>query len=613
MGNHEESGRYAIAGFLYQLIGSGFEALDVYQGLPADQPPTELVVVERFGQDAAVFPAHGSTKKPRMIQYKYSSTNAKIRPQELREILQSFLDSVCATGHPIDQCEFELVTNRDYSPTLSELPTAVESGDRGKVGRLLRGATKSPIGELPELVNICFVLDRKLQTQEDFRRKIWNVGARFGMFDDEIGVGTDRLLGMLMAKAATPRPRIVTQEEIHRAFTGHSDPYELLSEESINRRREDTEKFKRFQTNGCSTIPRSVAEDIARSVLDHSVTVVVGDGGCGKSVAVADAVTICLQDRTEPPGFALVVPAMEAKAEYVMNAVARWRNFEQHQDGQNLNRSVGRLGRAFDKEPLLIVCIEAIDENAGAARLPGDVQTLINELIHQAAIHHQRLGIPRISVVISCRRIEELRKLTRGDKFSRSYNPISVTTFDEKELAILAEPLEANVRDRLVNHLATSVLRTRSGRVKPLEPVSRDALEIIKHPRVWRHFAELPAVEQHQCLDDVRCLDILARKYLKWFCATAEIRQSFRVRECCLSLLAVSQRFSDDHSRPAIRDSDWISPCVSKCGNDRNAWNLFDEALSAGIIVEEESGGRTWRWKQTWLCDYLIRKGIDEL
>jgi len=109
-----ESGHYAIAGFLYQFIGSGVAAFDVYQGPPSDGEPTEVLLVERFGQDAVVLPVDGSDKKPRLIQYKYSSRGNPIAPSELREILEAFLRSVRDQGRAIEGVAFELVTNRPY-------------------------------------------------------------------------------------------------------------------------------------------------------------------------------------------------------------------------------------------------------------------------------------------------------------------------------------------------------------------------------------------------------------------------------------------------------------------------------------------------------------------
>ena len=76
----KESGHYAIAGFLYQFIGSGVAAFEIYQGPPSDGEPTEVLLVERFGQDAAILPVDGSDKKPRLIQYKYSSKGDTIAP-----------------------------------------------------------------------------------------------------------------------------------------------------------------------------------------------------------------------------------------------------------------------------------------------------------------------------------------------------------------------------------------------------------------------------------------------------------------------------------------------------------------------------------------------------
>lgn len=48
------SGHYAIAGFLYQLIGSGVELLEVIRAPDVDDSEKECLVLECSGQDALI-------------------------------------------------------------------------------------------------------------------------------------------------------------------------------------------------------------------------------------------------------------------------------------------------------------------------------------------------------------------------------------------------------------------------------------------------------------------------------------------------------------------------------------------------------------------------------
>lgn len=82
-----ERGHYAIAGFLYQLLGSGVAAFEILKGLKDGQTPTELLVVERFGQDAVALPVGDDGKKPRLIQYKFAMLNKPLAPSDLRIVL----------------------------------------------------------------------------------------------------------------------------------------------------------------------------------------------------------------------------------------------------------------------------------------------------------------------------------------------------------------------------------------------------------------------------------------------------------------------------------------------------------------------------------------------
>ncbi len=61
MAASRESGYYALAGFLYQLVGSGVEVFEITEGPEEDNDtPDRLLLLERFGQDAFVVPCDGN-------------------------------------------------------------------------------------------------------------------------------------------------------------------------------------------------------------------------------------------------------------------------------------------------------------------------------------------------------------------------------------------------------------------------------------------------------------------------------------------------------------------------------------------------------------------------
>jgi hypothetical protein len=620
MATFKDSGHYAIAGFLYQFIGSGVAAFEVYEGLQSDDEPTEVLLVERLGQDAVVRPVDGSDKKPRLIQFKYSSKDETIAPSEIREILQTFLKSVRSQGMEIDQAAFELVTNRPYSRDCEKW-IAAKTGSGSNLDNLIRRSSESDVADISDLASIFRNLDYKQASHDALRAEIQKTGAKFGMLDEEIKAGVDRLVGLLMRKAGVSGTRIVSRKEVHKAFVGHDNPYQLLSEDSVRLRRHDTARYKHLETEGQATIRRSVSDEIARAVFEYPVIVVVGDGGCGKSVAVSDAVAICLHDKDHPPGFGLIVPALEADPQATMGAVAHWRNLVEHTDGQDYPRSIDRLRRACADNPLLVICIDAIDEKAGAPRLPDRVQRFVREQMDCAMRDHQIYGIPVTVVVLTCRRVDELENLTRGPELDMPYHRINVTAFDDDELTQLIVELDGSVRSRIAGHLQLPGWQISQFPSRSERPISPDSMKTIRQPIIWRFFSKLDVQAQHACLDDVRGLDLLGPRYLDWFRRKAEIRiRSLQNRECSEALLAVCfgvkdnpacHGFKDNPARVAERETDWLIPCTAAGCARLNAGLLLGEAITAGILIEDESGGRRWRWKQKWFCEYLLRAGMN--
>lgn len=548
-----------------------------------------------------------------MIQYKYSSKGEPIVPSELREILQALLSSIREQRLRVDQVEYKFVTNRLDSPG-TEQWGAAKSKPGNVLENLIRKSCKSPVDGISELAAIFRRLERAPRTPAELRGEVIEASRQFGMLDDEVDAGVDRVVGLLLRKASEPGRRIVRREEIHKALTGCDKPYRLLSAQSVEVRLDEVARCKRDETGGRTTIPRVVSTEIARAVLEHPVTVVVGDGGSGKSVAACDAITIGLQEPSAPPGFGLFVPACRASPEAVMREIARWRNLGYHSDGQEVKRSISRLRAAFPGNPLLVICMDAVDEKAGNARLPEDAQYFIRALICNAIEEHELLGIPSTSIVLTCRRQDELDNLVRGGfGFAAPFHRIAVDDFDDDEIKELARMLDSSVKDRIIGHLqmrGAGAGRMPSGAA---DPVSTAVLETIRHPVLWQFFSALVVPIQHDCLDgDVRGFEQLAASYRDWFRRKAEVRISgLQKHECTMSLKAAAQRFQGDPARVGEKERDWLSPCVAAGCSKLGAIRIFEEAMTAGILLEVEKHGRRWRWRHTRFCDYLIRSEVN--
>jgi hypothetical protein len=110
-------------------------------------------------------------------------------------------------------------------------------------------------------------------------------------------------------------------------------------------------------------------------------------------------------------------------------------------------------------------------------------------------------------------------------------------------------------------------------------------------------------------LDGGAGLNCLAESYIRWFREKAEIRVSeLANQECETALRAIARRFRGVPARVGKKWADWLSPCMAatRCA-ELLARRLLEEATTAGMVVEEEQFADRWRWRHTWLCEYLGR------
>lgn len=317
MTDRTESGRYALAGFLYQIVGSGVEGLKLAKYEKNGQE-NEILELEQLGQDLVGRPAN-APGTIRLIQFKYSSTNAIINPSELRTILQIFLACVHEAGENVSNCTYELRTNRGLHSDIDNWFSAKGNKDHIKLQAAIRATSQS--GEVDSLDEICKIFERfdyRHLTDADLKSTLDDSAAKLGMLEEEIDGGVNRLIGFLARKSAEPGERRILPIEIRSEFAGHPNAIEMLSNESTKIILKDVDDFQ--QDEACKSsgaaraliIKRSKTQDIILALLKYPVVVVYGEGGCGKSIAVAHALLSCLQDRHDPPGFCLIQRAETA-------------------------------------------------------------------------------------------------------------------------------------------------------------------------------------------------------------------------------------------------------------------------------------------------------------
>lgn len=616
MGDHNESGRYSLAGFVYQLVGTATEAFELLVEGKDLETLDQLLVIERFGQDSATLPKSGSSKKLRLTQYKFSSIDAIIEQSELRKILERLLVSVENEGKQTSEFDFELVTNRRLSDDAKKWETAKKSG-RKELSKCIQSSSNSRLENLDALCDLYPRLVYKRRTRKQLVESLTEAAENLGVLaGEETEAGIEQILGHICQVVEAPGGRSVHPPAIRSKLAGHPNACELFSDESIKMRQKALDAFQSEEAD-LPIIQRTQLEEIVEALQRYPIVLLHGDGGNGKSVAMYSAVADCLREPNQPPGFGLIVRAMNCNAQHVMDEIAGWRGLGAHKDGQQFLTSFRRLEGAFKSKPTLLICIDAVDETDGQA-LPFDVQNFIRELIRIAEDSRNEIGVPALSILATCRRPHEFdRILSRGNRSllrEDRVKPINIGEYENEELEaaiIQSNGISVSASNRLNTYLEGSQI-TRGGRRPPripsTLPVAEEVIEILRHPVLFDIFANLSEDMQEVCLiGDDSGLAQLGVGFLQWFQSKAERRIKDLEQIECETALQAAVRALDSLDAIGDRKLDWISPVITATGtSEMKAMQLFKECLSAGLIIEMENGGKTWRWRHAWFGKYLL-------
>ena len=610
-----ESGHYSIAGFVYQLIGSGVEAFEICTKIEDEACPVELLVLERFGQDAVALPAGESGRPPRLIQYKFSNDpdENQIEQNELRKILEAFLRSTRSENKASGDFTYELITNRPYADTSKKWVAAQKEGQQS-LSEQIKTSAKADIPDLEELREIYDKLTYKQQSVDEFREILNNAAKRLGVLESELKLGIDSLAGYLVRKSGESGSRVVWPADIRHRLAGHTNACELFSNESVRIRRKSLSSFQE-RAAPMPLIPRNRVGEILDAVLQYPLVVVHGDGGSGKSVAMSDVVANCLNEDSSPPGFSMVMRMFGCDSQAAMNQIAGWRNLDTHKDSQQLEKSFRRLQRAFPNCPTLLVCIDAIDERQTDAIAP-ETEEFIYSLVEIGKESRRQSGIPSVTVLLTCRRFEELESLSSWQNEiapKDMVKSIEISGFADDELIEAAREFESVgdiVSQRIMDHFETAGPSGRRRLGTALQTVSTDTIDIIRHPVLWSIFARLTDEAQHHVLDGSdEGIQLLGEQYLKWFRKKAGTRiKDLRHEECACALAAAATRFREKLGQAGQVKDDWIDPVSAATGEGTvRSKQLYIEALTAGIIEDDEIvNSQKWRWRHDWFCKYLI-------
>jgi hypothetical protein len=293
MVNGQDGGRWALAGFLYQIVGmlsmvarasqpaefsceNGETEVDSLLTLPNVGGRVQAYH-ERF-EDAA-FTADDECV---LVQFKYSSTGRRIDVGEAREITSKLSESVEAAateGYNVTACV--LFTNRELTSRDGRAARQHWESEKQKCPYDLRYYKSAPIESLIKGLN--------------------EFGREYGLFDNEIEEGIKRLIGHVFLQTGDLFNKPFGQSDFIGCLVGSDRARRLTAAricEQPHQRLEDFGNWIGINQWDSYPIQRARLHDVIEAINENRALIgLCGQGGCGKSTLIWQVLTNLPPDR----------------------------------------------------------------------------------------------------------------------------------------------------------------------------------------------------------------------------------------------------------------------------------------------------------------------------
>lgn len=607
-------GKWALAGFLYQIVGMAsimaraLAPAVISSGDESDEVDALVALIgdgeelqaghEQLGQDA-IF----TTDDEYVIaQFKYSSTGRKITRGELVKIIRKLehsADQAASLGENVTACA--LVTNRDFTR---------------------RGRAAEQLWEDEQGRQRDYELRHWLVSLGGLERKVREFGADYGLFDREIEGGVDKLVGRVFRQTVEPFGASIGRDHVVESFTGYRHAERLTIAAVAPKCYAELQRFGasiRVDQWNDTPLRRDVFDHIVEAINERALVSIYGKGGCGKSIILWQ---LLRQLYDQPGGCFTVRLAKDLPDSWITKTVHAWRNLPPgNQPSDDRQDAISRLQIANPgvSKQIFWLALDGLDEGVGP-----DQRSYVQEIAQwfwTKDRESQESGqLPSATLVVSFRRKEDLDQAWLNLPYDYpGERPLAVPVGDFSTREILDA---ARLSFPELHHQLASIQGDRLGLGEieyssvayadssPLpHSASLDAkvLEALKHPPMWRALLNLENTVRLDAIQgETRAVYCLAHEFLKWFHWKLTLRQ---------------QRFEDLHeetlieilrsiatytcgTRPHSRDEDWRAPaCEDGRMSGNEATTLYDEALSAGLIAEEAR--LSWRWRHMTVYTYL--------
>lgn len=630
----------ALAGYLYQFVGAAGLAARAKNPDDAQHRRSagffarlreSSVVHELADMDAAVLLNDTDAVG---VQYKYShaSPPRAIDRQELIEILDAFHRSA-KRAPEIHFVEFVLISNRPLEEAASDLystrgrttPDPTLSPDPGRGGMLSKVAKKAQAyygnkhlaaSNRHDVLNLLIL--HPICDHEDSTKEVRNYASRYGTLPSEFEDALSHLMGRILRRTIGA-PLELTAELLNASLIGVPDARPLGPAGAAGNAREIARSscldyIEKLTHDASILVRRRFLDDLDRAVGQYALVFIVGEGGSGKSVLAAQYLREMAGDR-----YVAAISAADVDGNWPGAEFRRWRS-PNHFGDLKVESFDGMLSRIRQAErhvsrPILLLDLDGIDEiqHRQAAK------QLIGEFLRRGGDE------PSDAVLlVTCRSegtdVERtMRKIISTwlstevpYKCAELVGQVVVGDFDEEELLRAANSLGGTYRNRLsgsfrdpspdlpVELLYAEDERFASGVRSGLR---RDIARSFLHPAMWQAFLEVGEDHRLKVLDEEpKALGLLADAFLSRFCRKAELRRPASSGERLMrALKRIGANVPGDRS-VFDRVKDWIDAARGPVGDDE-AYQLFEEAKSYGLIVETDHD--RWSWRHAIVYDRL--------
>ena len=457
-----------------------------------------------------------------------------------------------------------------------------------------------------------------------WRDQLRQMGKEFGLFDQEIDEAEQKLLGKMLVNTALPFA--VTKDIMVSAFTGYKEAL-LLTPSSMGT---NCAKMWRVETKENHTrrewlITRRLSR-FADAVVSRNIIFIVGRGGCGKSVflaQIAEEPINQLENQGQFQGYVAADSCHDVQLGWLENKVGTWAKRGLY-GMESLDNPIARIRIANPLAKRLIwINLDGLDE-----RYPKNVD--LKSLITTARSNAE------VCLVFTCRQdsldrvLYSIYRTQTGMPYNiNEDNDVEQILIDDFDIGEMLEAIQQGIsydaRSRLEQAIgstssnaydrsALSSVATSSSVNAINETIDGILLNSLRHPRMLGAFVDCvrskkTTFEEAFRGDEQAMLEI-SRTFLRLFLNkydSRKIERSLPEVPLFIEILReVSNQFRD---RPFI-SNDWRNISHGCLLSRSHSDLLLDEAYTGGLF--DKDGDNRYVWRHPFLTDCIINDEIGK-